>query len=291
VELDLLRDAAGAVQAALTALSRSGWHGGVPEFLLPPSDEPVDFRRQATVYARYRPDYSPGLYAAIEARTGPGGGRCAVDLGCGTGFVAAELARRGWNAVGIDFSAPMLAEASRLAGGGVPLLSARAEALPVAGAALALVTSGTAFHWFAPAPALAEIERVLVAGGWAAIFWRYDAPGQPYMELVAEVLAEFGVTLPDIAGGVQVHAGAPFTGSGLAPVPTITLASEVAFTAESFCGYVSTLEWIRRFAGSHHAEFLARLRRELDRRWPEGFSERQEEYLFLACNPERRFRK
>jgi len=278
------------VQASLTPPPRSGSHGDVPEFALPPSDEPFDFRRQATVYARYRRDYSPALYAAIAARTGPGDGRPALDLGCGTGFVAAALARRGWKATGIDFSAPMLAEARRLAGGSLRLVSARAEALPVAGGAAALVTSGTAFHWFAPAAALVEIERVLVPGGWVALFWRYDAPGQPYMQLVAEVLCDLGVALPEITSGVQMHAGAPFAGSRLEPTPTITLTSELAFTPESFCGYVSTLEWIRRFAGSHHAEFLARLQRELERRWPEGFRERHDEYLFLARKPGRRTR-
>jgi len=257
----------------------------VPEFALPRSDEPFDFRHQAAIYARYRRDYSPALYEAIAARTGGADRRLALDLGCGTGFVAATLRGRGWRVVGVDFSLPMLAEARRLAGDRLALTSARAEALPLGDGAAALVTCGTAFHWFAPAPTLAELERVLVPGGWAALFWRYDAPGQPYMRLVGEVLDAVGAPVPPVPHGIRVHPAAPFAGSRLVAEPPLTLASELEFTPESFHGHVSTLEWIRRFAGPRHAEFLTRLRAELVRRWPNGFRERHEEYLYLARRP------
>jgi len=257
----------------------------VTEFSLPPSDEPFDFRHQAAAYARYRRDYSPALYDAIMVRTGSGAGRWAVDVGCGTGFVAGALARRGWRVAGVDFSAPMLAAAPR-ADDGVGLVAARAEVLPLRDGAAALVACGTAFHWFAPAPALAEMRRVLVPGGWAALFWRYDAPGQPYMRLVLDILREIGVPVPeDITHGIEVHPAEPFAGSGLEPEPRCTVELHLDFTAESFHGYVSTLEWLRRFAGPRHAEFLAALRAPLARRYPEGFRERNTEYLYLARRP------
>src|SRR5579884_2319451 len=89
------------------------------EYAMPRCDEPFDFRRQAATYACFRPDYAPALYEAIAARTGPGAGRLALDLGCGPGLVAGALARRGWQVVGVDFSAPTLAEMARvLAPGG-----------------------------------------------------------------------------------------------------------------------------------------------------------------------------
>jgi SAM-dependent methyltransferase len=254
------------------------------EFSLPPSDEPVDFRRQAASYARYRRDYSPGLYDAIAVRTGAPAGRRAADVGCGTGFVTATLRARGWNAVGVDFSAPMLAEARRL-DAGLPLVAARAEALPLRDASVSLVASGTAFHWFAPAPTLGEIARVLVPGGHAALFWRYPAPGQPHMALLAATLRAVGVEVPDEFTGVTVHPPAPFADSGLDPEPPFTIASEVGFTPASFHGYVGTLEWVRRFAGAHHEAFLARLRTETECRWPDGFRERTEEHVYVARKP------
>ena len=125
----------------------------MPEFGLPPSDEPFDFRHQARLYGRYRRDYSAALYEAIEARAGRGAGRRALDVGCGTGFVTATLRRRGWRAVGADFSEPMLSEARRRPGEPLPLVRARGEELPVATGSVALYTSGTAFHWLQPAAA------------------------------------------------------------------------------------------------------------------------------------------
>src|SRR5262249_3063150 len=169
----------------------------MPPWSIPPADEPADFRRQAAAYARFRRDYSDALYAAIVERTGPAAGRVALDLGCGTGLVAARLAGLGFRVLGIDFSAPMLAQAARVHGAGVAVARGRAEALPVRPASLALVTCGTAFHWFDRTAALAEIGRVVAPGGIVALFWRYPEPGEPTLELLAGALRAVGVPVPE----------------------------------------------------------------------------------------------
>jgi SAM-dependent methyltransferase len=253
------------------------------EIALARDDEPVDFRRQAATYGRYRRDYSDALYDAIERQAGAGGGRCALDLGCGTGFVAARLVARGWRLVGADFSAPMLAEARRSLAGRVPLVRARAEALPIADAAVALVTCGTAFHWFAPRPALDETTRVLVPGGFIALFWRYPKPGAETPKLIREVLGRFGPLLPQEQ--VYVHPPEPFLGTALEPAAPLVIGSTLRYTADEFHGYAATTELLRRFAGPHHAAFLAALREELERRFPDGIEEPSEEHLFLARRP------
>jgi SAM-dependent methyltransferase len=252
------------------------------QFGLPRSDEPFDFRRQAATYGRFRRDYSAALYDAIAAHAGAAAGRWAVDVGCGTGFVTSSLAARGWRAMGVDFSAPMLA-ATAGAGGPRGFVRARAEALPIREGRAALLTCGTAFHWFAPAPTLAEFARALAPGGWAALFWRYAMPTEPYMTLVAEVCARFGRALPQ--GEVHVHPPAPFDGSGLDALPVRVIESVLAFTPDEFHGYISTVETIRRIMGDAHAAFLDALAVDLRRRWPEGFRERNQEYLFLGQKP------
>ena len=255
------------------------------EFALPRNDEPFDFRRQAATYGRFRRDYSDVLYDALLARTDPATGGLAVDVGCGTGFVTMSLRRRGWRAIGVDFSAPMLAQARAVSAGALPLIRARAEWLPLRDACSPLVTCGTAFHWLAPLPALAEFTRVLVPGGRVALFWRYAAPGEPSSRLVRDVLRAMEVGVPEDFDTLRVHAPQPFDGSGLVAEPARILASTVRFTAEEFHGYVSTLEWVRRFAGPRHAEFLDLLRSALDSSHPEGFAEQNEEYLFIARKP------
>lgn len=250
------------------------------EYVVPRSDEPFDFRHQAAIYGTWRRDYSSALYDAIAVRTGPPAGRRAIDLGCGTGFVASSLAGRGWRVVGADFSAPMLAAARTLVPASVALVRARGEALPIADGTAGLLTCGTAFHWLSPSAALAEIVRVLAPGGTAALFWRYPTPGEPYMRLVGEIASRFGhAVLPD---DVRVHSPEPFAGSALTAEPLVLVDSELRFTAAQFHGYIATVEWLRRLLGASHADFLAALETELHRRWPDGFVERNQEHLFLA---------
>jgi len=252
----------------------------MPEFGLPPDDEPFDFRRQAGVYARFRRDYSSAVYDAIAARTGGGGGRVAIDLGCGTGFVTASLVRRGWRAIGVDLSGPMLA-AARTALPSAVLVRARGESLPLRAGGASLVTAGTAFHWMAPAPTLAEVSRILRPDGWMAIFWRMSMRDSPAMAIVADVLARRGIVLPQGLPG-ELASRATFTGCALIAEAELRFESTTRFTPEALHGYVSTVEWIRRVAGSLHAQFLDDLRTELERRHAGGVEDRTEELLLLA---------
>ena len=253
------------------------------EFGLPRDDEPFDFRRQAAIYARFRRDYSAALYDAIEARTGAGGGRVAVDLGCGTGFVTASLARRGWRPVGVDFSVPMLA-AARAAMPRADLVRGRGEAIPMRPGVASLVTAGTSFHWMAPAPTVAEIARVLRPGSWVAIFWRLSMWSAPAMRLVAALLARHGMIVPKELPG-ELASPTVFDGSGLVTTDTIRLETAAHFTPDELHGYVGTIEWIRRLAGPLHAQFLDDLRAELAARHPDGVEDRMEEFLLLARRP------
>src|SRR4030095_7471330 len=101
------------------------------DYVLPRHDEPFDFRHQAAIYGRFRRDYSDALYAALLDGADPGGGELAVDVGCGTGFVTASLRRRGWRAIGVDFSAPMLAQARAASARALPGLPPRRECPPL----------------------------------------------------------------------------------------------------------------------------------------------------------------
>jgi hypothetical protein len=115
------------------------------------------------------------------------------------------------------------------------------------------------------------------------MFWRYPLTDEPYMALVNEVCGRFGRALPQ--GDVYVHPPAPFAGSGLIALPVQLIDTVLAFTPESFHGYVSTTEVIRRLMGDDHGPFLDALALELRRRWPDGFEEQNREFLFLAQKP------
>ena len=96
-------------------------------------------------------------------------GKAAIELGCGTAYVSAWLARRGASVVGIDASPAQLATAQRLQrehGLAFPLIEADAERLPSRDRSFDLAISEYgACLWADPDRWVAEAARVLRPGG------------------------------------------------------------------------------------------------------------------------------
>jgi SAM-dependent methyltransferase len=93
-----------------------------------------------------------------------------LDIGCGTAAYSNAFARRGFTVTGIDFSAGMVAAATRLArreGSGVAFLQADFnEGLPFPDASFDHAVGVLAFdHAREPASLAAEIRRILAPGG------------------------------------------------------------------------------------------------------------------------------
>jgi len=93
----------------------------------------------------------------------------AIELGCGTGYVSAWLARRGARPVGIDISDAQLANARRFQrqfGLEFPLLQASAEQVPLVDASFDLAISEYgASIWCDPYRWIPEAARLLRPGG------------------------------------------------------------------------------------------------------------------------------
>ena len=92
-----------------------------------------------------------------------------LDVATGTGLVAAELRRRGFDVTGVDKSPEMLAIAERRFGGGVPLIRASADALPLDPASFDHLTFTYLLRYVVdPAATLVELARVVRPGGFVA---------------------------------------------------------------------------------------------------------------------------
>lgn len=91
-----------------------------------------------------------------------------LDVGCGTGRVAAALTDRGARVWGVDPSGEMLAQA-RLAAPGATFKQARAEALPFKASWFERAVLRTAVHLVDRTRALPELARILAPGGRLAI--------------------------------------------------------------------------------------------------------------------------
>lgn len=134
-------------------------------------------------------------------------GTVALDIGCGAGDVVVELARSGAVAIGLDRSMDLLTVAAeRLGQAGVTatLLRARAEAIPlVTGSVSAIHCTRVLMHLDVPEDALADMTRVLIAGGrlvvtepdWASL--DVDSGDRELDEFVRDRFAA-GVRQPDL---------------------------------------------------------------------------------------------
>lgn len=113
-----------------------------------------------------------------------------LDLGAGTGKLAAMLVSLGADVTAVEPDPAMLAE-FRHALPGVRSFPGRAEAIPLPDASVDAVLAGQAMHWFDMGRAVPEIARVLVPGGVLAGLWNVDDDRE---EWVAGLAAASGGT-------------------------------------------------------------------------------------------------
>ena len=128
---------------------------------------------------------------AAARAAAPRAGETLLDLACGTGDLAAALARRDARVVAADFTLPMLVRArARLTGRASPV-AADALQLPFAAATFDAITVGFGLRNFADTRrALVEMLRVLKPGGRLVVleFSRPRGALAPFLRLYIERL-------------------------------------------------------------------------------------------------------
>ena len=130
----------------------------------------VGFGRAAEAYERGRPDYPAETIAWLTDRLALRPGRTVVDLAAGTGKLTRLLVPTGARVVAVEPVAAMRETLARV----VPaaeVVDGTAEAMPLPDGSADAVTVAQAFHWFSTPEALADIHRVLRAGGHLALVW------------------------------------------------------------------------------------------------------------------------
>lgn len=102
-----------------------------------------------------------------------------LDVATGTGLVAVELLRQGFEVTGVDQSPEMLAVARRRFGDRVELINASAQDLPLDSASFDHLTFTYLLRYVPdPAATLAESARVVRTGGVVAAL-EFGVPGGP----------------------------------------------------------------------------------------------------------------
>ena len=127
------------------------------------------FLGSAPFYVQGRPPYAPSLAATLRDTLPLDGRQRVLDVGCGPGVLALELAPYVAEVVGVDPDAGMLDEARRRAIGlgitNASWLQMRAEEIPDDLGAFAAVTFGQSFHWVDQPLVAAKMRAMLLPDG------------------------------------------------------------------------------------------------------------------------------
>jgi SAM-dependent methyltransferase len=140
---------------------------GMPlEDLFGERDRAVSFGTIAQRYDRYRSGYPEEMIDDLVAM----GPRTALDVGCGTGKLAAALMNHGVEVLGVDPDERMATLARQR---GVPVEIATFEEWDDKGRTFDLITSGHAWHWIEPTVGRKRATQLTAPGGAIARCWNY----------------------------------------------------------------------------------------------------------------------
>jgi ubiquinone/menaquinone biosynthesis C-methylase UbiE len=142
---------------------------------------------KASSYDRVRPTPPPALLDLLTQLIDMPRPALVVDLGSGTGLSTAIWGERAERVIGIEPNAGMRQEAVRKLedhpyGACIEYREGVAHRTSLPDGCADIVTAAQSFHWMEPAPALAEIARILHPGGLFAAY-DYDSPPAIHWEL------------------------------------------------------------------------------------------------------------
>jgi len=133
----------------------------------------------------------------------------AVDVGTGTGKVAALLRGAGWNVIGVEPDERMAEFARRR---GIRVDGAKFEEWTPSVRDVDLVCSGQAWHWVDRAAGQVKAAEVLRSGGRLAVFWNAYSYEPTVAAVIADVYGRLAPRLLNDAVALGRHTQANATG-------------------------------------------------------------------------------
>ncbi len=148
------------------------------------------YTAKAGTYVAGRPDYPPEVVAWLRSDLGLGPGKVALDLGAGTGKFQPCLRATGARLIAVEPVPAMLAQlVARNAD--VEAHAGTAERIPLLDGSVDAVVCAQSFHWFANGGALAEIRRVLKAGGALGLIWNVRDESVPWVAALSAITTAY----------------------------------------------------------------------------------------------------
>ncbi|MFR9804456.1 class I SAM-dependent methyltransferase [Pseudonocardia sp. RS010] len=194
------------------------------------------FGVSASAYDRHRPLYPVELFDELVALCP----ERVLDVGCGTGRVAAPLLQRGLDVLGVE---PDVQMASVARARGVEVEIGTFEQWDDAGRRFDLVTCGAAWHWIDPHRGARKAATVLAPGGTLARFLTHRIlDDEPLAALDAVYRAHAPETCSDGRPPSWLHDDdAVVADPAFARVRSHTLNGAWIYSADEWLGLVTTL--------------------------------------------------
>ncbi|MDP8930539.1 MAG: class I SAM-dependent methyltransferase [Actinomycetota bacterium] len=180
-----------------------------------------------------------------------------LDLGAGTGKLTRQLISTRASLLAVE---PVLAMAAHLrrAVPSARVVAATAEAIPVANRSVDAVVAGTAFHWFRGERALAEIARVLQAGGGLGLVWNNPETEVDWVAQVWGLVAEYRGDAP--SNRTLRWQDAFEQTSSFTPLQHRRFSHAQQVGVDDVAARVASISWIAVLAEAERAEVLRRVR-------------------------------
>jgi SAM-dependent methyltransferase len=181
------------------------------------SDSKKRFSNCAADYIRYRPSYPAEALTVLRDECQLRSGHVIADIGSGTGFLSELFLKNGNRVYGIEPN-----EAMRKAGeeylasyDSFVSIDASAEATTLENGTIDFVTAGQAFHWFVPAAARREFQRILKPAGWIVVMWNDRQMDSAFATAYEHLLVKYGTDYTSVRDSYpEIHTMQEFFAGG-----------------------------------------------------------------------------
>ena len=227
------------------------------------ADPKQRFSNRVDDYARYRPGYPPAVIELLRRDCGLTPDSIVADIGSGTGLLSQLFLANGNPVYGVEPNAAMreagerqLRKYTRFRG-----VAGSAESTTLAAASVGFVVAGQSFHWFKPAAARAEFQRILNPGGWVAVIWNErKKDSTPFLRAYGALIQEYGTDYAGVAATyLEYERSDEFFGIGARREKSFP--NEQTFDWKGLCGRLLSSSYAPRENHPRHEPMLAELAR------------------------------
>ncbi|HEX3841865.1 MAG TPA: class I SAM-dependent methyltransferase [Acidimicrobiales bacterium] len=215
-------------------------------------------------YDAGRPDYPERVYDVLVERCGLAVGSRVIELGPGTGLATARMLALGAHVTGVEVDPSMAAYLQESLGGkNLEVVVGPFEEAELTERAFDLAVAANAFHWIRPGVGGPKLRRLLVPGGWVAVWaMLFDDPTRPdalapFMERLLGVSSTFASSAGDLPFRLDEAERLPeLHQAGFLNVESEIIRSEVTMDAAQVRGLYASMTLILGRPPGEQAQLL-----------------------------------